>query len=196
VLIFLATSYVITFPALNEIWFRAGPLIFQGWFVALIICVFHLLEDQWRVWSIQEKKFPDNTLFFLFDQFVHIGLIVLVLPSIDQPSLIPVLWMQLGILCVLNTHFATILIYYLEKDFRHNAGLVVQRKYMPIIERLALSCSFFLPHMWWLVPMMLWIIFRAWIIINHHRRRSWIDLLVSYSIAVAAGVTGRFLLMR
>jgi hypothetical protein len=193
VLIFLVTTFIITFTSLNDIWFKLGGMYFQGWFVVVFLCLFHLLEDQWRVWSIQEKKFPDNTLFFLFDQFVHIGFIVLVIPSIDRQPLIPVIWMQLGILFVLNTHFATILIYYLSKDLDHNAVLVVQRKYMPIIERLALAGCFFLPHVGWLVCIIAWLSFRGWIIITRQQRRSWIDMLVSYSVAIATGLAGRIL---
>ncbi|MBD3272586.1 MAG: DUF3307 domain-containing protein [Elusimicrobia bacterium] len=194
VFIFMAVSLVMTFPALGELWVNYGFIRLNGWASLVILTMLHLAEDQFRIWCVHKRKLNDNTLFFLYDQTVHIGLIIVFTPWSKNMALFDTVWMQLGTLFVLNTHFATILIYYLEKDFFREHSMVVATKYFAIAERIIIASLFILPGWWWTGLIALWIGYWSMKKIRGLNDRTWFDLVLSYGIAGLTGYAARIIL--
>jgi len=196
VFIFLAITFIITFPALDEIWIIHWPLIgtlsLYGWFCVVVLTVLHLAEDQFRIWCVHERKLSNNSFFFAYDQLVHVSLIILFTPWSIAPSVLSIPWMRIGTLLVLCTHFTTIVVFYLEKDIYGHARMIVQEKYMAMAERLVIVLLFFLPGGWWAICIAAWVLF--WLVkkIRKGYDRSWVDLGISYSMAIIIGLAIRF----
>lgn len=110
----------------------------------LILGLAHVLEDQWRVVSIQKYHSHDNIFLFLYDQFIHILLIFVVFPP-NPPFAETGKWVYIAIIAVLASHFTTIFIYFLKKLFYENAAVVTREKYHGIIERLVVVGCFLIP---------------------------------------------------
>ena len=75
-------SVLLTWPYLNWSWVQFHGFALNGWVCVGLITLFHWLEDEWRVWSILQTGSPDSTGFFLWDQVVHLTIILAVSPSI------------------------------------------------------------------------------------------------------------------
>src|SRR4051812_43217922 len=69
-------SGALTWPFLGRVWIETRWLHLPGWLCVLLIGFFHYLEDEWRVWSIQKTGAPDSTVFFFWDQAVHLAVIL------------------------------------------------------------------------------------------------------------------------
>ena len=152
------------------------------------------MEDHFRIWCVHEKRMNDDVIFFLFDQFVHVGLIVIFTPSISAPCLLPVVWLQLGTLFILNTHFTTIMVYYLEKTFLGNAVMQFKEKRLSIIERMGIALCCLIPGLWWIAVVGLWIVSQVSFKLAGKNGRSWINFITSYSVAVITGLLARLVL--
>ncbi|MFH0947767.1 MAG: DUF3307 domain-containing protein [Elusimicrobiota bacterium] len=117
----------------------------------LILAASHIIEDQWRVYSINKYNSPDNIVFFLFDQFVHILLIFVLAPK-DPIGAETAKWVFIIIIFVVATHFSTILIYFIKKLFYSDVGISTQEKYHGIVERLLIVACFIIQGKWfWIV---------------------------------------------
>lgn len=123
----------------------------------LILAASHIIEDQWRVYSITEYKSPDNIIFFLWDQFVHVLLIFVLSPK-DPIEASPEKWVYIVIIFVLASHFATVFIYFLKKIFHQEAIIVTEEKYHGIVERLIIVGCFIIPSKWYWIIMPLAVI--------------------------------------
>ncbi len=110
----------------------------------LILGLAHVLEDQWRVVSIQKYHSHDNIFLFLYDQFIHVLMIFVVFPK-QPPFAETEKWVYLAIVIVLASHFTTIFIYFLKKLFYKNAAIVTREKYHGIMERLLVVACFLIP---------------------------------------------------
>src|ERR1035438_8028151 len=127
-------AYALTWPYLNLTWVDTRWIHLNGWVCVALITLFHWLEDEWRVWSIQETGSPDSTGFFLWDQVVHLTMILAFSPTVS--ALRPDAWV-LPVLCVvLISHFISVLVFFLENDLWGNSQVLAARKYRYIAERL------------------------------------------------------------
>src|SRR5579862_3353326 len=74
----------LTWPFLSMAWVQMRWFHLNGWVCVGAITLFHWLEDEWRIWSIQETGSPDSTGFFLWDQVVHITMILAFSPALTN----------------------------------------------------------------------------------------------------------------
>lgn len=193
VLIFLLITYILTFPSLGMTWITLRSIPIAGWLCVMLITLLHLAEDQLRIWLVQNKKLPDNTLFLVWDQFVHIMLIFLLAPRDSAPYIFSNVWFQVGTLFVIDTHGVAILIYYLEKDVFGHAWTLIKGKYFAITERIILFLCFFLPGWGWVIAVACWIAYFIYRKIRQMNDRTWIDLILSYSITILTGFIARMI---
>ncbi|MFH1259832.1 MAG: DUF3307 domain-containing protein [Elusimicrobiota bacterium] len=190
-LIFIVSGLALCFPYLNEIWISIDGLHFQGWFCLLLLGVFHFIEDEWRVYSIGRGS-PDNLLFFLFDQIIHLSFIFILAPQMifDHSGLIlPEKIIFLSIMFVLVTHFTTVFVYYIERIFRRPQEIdsFSHGKYYFMAERIVLAGSFLLPGWWWLGFILLWLLRLGLFYWKKEYDFSWGDLIVGNIFAIIFG---------
>ncbi|OGS46558.1 MAG: hypothetical protein A2539_01635 [Elusimicrobia bacterium RIFOXYD2_FULL_34_15] len=161
----------------------------------LLLAISHVIEDQWRVYSITKYNSPDNFGFFLWDQFVHVLLIFVLAPknpiAIDTEK-----WVILTIIFILATHFSTIFIYFSKKTFFSDSSIINQEKYHGIVERLTIVGCFIIPGKWY------WLILPAVVVMVIIERFSMkksatkldysaLNVLISNGIAVILSITAR-----
>jgi hypothetical protein len=181
-----------TWPFLNDTWVRAGSVGLNGWTCLVIIYATHWLEDAWRIWSVTKQGAPDNLLFFLWDQVIHIVILFAFSPK-DGPF-VQAEWPVLGVLAVVVTHFATVLIYFVEKDLYGKDYPGGAAKYLGMLERLLVFGCFLLPGAWWTLA--------APVLAGQSfvRRRvpalrfSKLTIFIGGVLAVGAGWLGRFVI--
>ncbi|MFH1379286.1 MAG: DUF3307 domain-containing protein [bacterium] len=193
VFIFLIITIIITFPSLGKTWFRFGSVSCAGWLCVISATLLHLAEDQFRAWCVKTQKLPDNIFFLLWDQFIHIMVIFFLAPRISLPYYISAEWLKIGTLFVIVTHCATILIYYFEKDIFGDAVTLVKGKYFAISERIMLFLCFFLQGWEWGIGVGAWTAYFLYRKLRNMNDRTWIDVCVSYIIAILAGFIARLL---
>ena len=199
----LVTAVVMLLPV--QLNFRAGPAPFlfvpwvqlygvhlSGWVCLGLIAAFHWFEDEWRVWSIQETGSPDSTGFFLWDQVVHLTMILAFSPTSSTAKAEP--WV-LPVLCVvLLSHVTSVLIYYLENDLLGASEVLGVKKYRFIGERLIGASLFLLPGPLFLLAFA-WM---AWIVYLHYgqsQERTWVHLVVGNTAVLLLGLLARGLLL-
>lgn len=180
---------LLTWPFLNQSWVHYGNLALNGWACISIATFVHFLEDWFRVRQIAQG-WNDNTLFYLWDQAIHILVLWLLSPGTSQS--IESTWPLLGTLFVLVTHCATVTIWFIEKDIYGRPYPETEEKYISILQRLVVWLAFFLPYPWWLVVLGI-ILFtfgrHVWM------RRvdfSWASVFMGNVIAIGCGLIGRF----
>jgi hypothetical protein len=180
---------IILWPMMNSTWIHLFGMDWTGWVVVGVLTVFHFFEDWFRV-TMVNRGWPDNTVFYTWDQLVHIFFIWLFSPIRSQHLQSD--WTLFGILCVLVTHFATVTIWFIEKDIYGGEYPETEEKYITIVQRLALLLAFFLPSPWWII-----IAVAIMIIFGRHiwTRRidfSWRSIILGNAMAVLFGLIGRF----
>lgn len=175
-------------PYLSRAWVETPYFAINGWMAVILITFFHWLEDVWRVWSIQETGSPDSTGFFLWDQVVHLAMILAFSPT--WPNEPTPAWL-LPVLCaVLLMHFTSVLIYFLENDLWGKSEVLNDRKYVYIGERLIGAALFLLPGVWFLLALG-WI---GWVVYLHYQKsgqRTWVHVLVGNAAVVLLGLLAR-----
>lgn len=210
----------------GQVWIQAGPLKLTGCTCILLVFITHLIEDEWRIWSVLKRNAPDNTFFYVWDQIIHYAIIFALSPVVDgavskfgfiyfpeimgvvpgaqaaQMSLIerfftitrPENWIFVAILFVIITHFTTVTIYFLEKDFLGRDFPDVPEKYTTMAERLIVMACLLLPGMWWISVLGVWAL-RAFI---YKARRiydyTWMNILIGNGAAVVCGFLARLLI--
>lgn len=180
---------VVLWPFRGQTW--ACPLGFNSspFLAILISSVVHLVEDWFRVGRVK-KGWRDNTAFYAWDQAVHIASLWLLSPVKTQPA--TSLWPLLGALAVIVTHFSTVTLWFLEKDFSGRDYPETEEKYVLILQRFAVWVAFFLPAPFWLlVPAAIIAAFmrHVWV------RRvdyTWFSVIGGNLISVACGLYARF----
>ncbi len=194
-LLFHATTHPVLYvalvwPYLARPWVSTpwGPL--NGWTCVALIYVTHLLEDQWRIWSVQRGA-PDNLLFYLWDQVIHVVILFAFTPPTGP--LVQSKWPLLGSLAVLVTHFATVTVYFVEKDLFGRDFPETMEKYGGMLLRLLVFGCFFLPGWGWLLVAAVW---GAWSFLPERfpglalSRTGW---LLGNGLAVVCGLAGRWI---
>lgn len=182
---------LLTWPYLGEVWTRYGAFELNGWMVILVATVLHYMEDWFRVAQIT-RGWNDNTVFYVWDQFIHIFILWVLLRTAPFP--LQQQWPLIGCLFVIVTHFATVTIWFIEKDIYGRPYPETEEKYISIMQRLVVWLAFFLPHPWW--------IFISIFVIFMFGRHVWtrrIDfsitsVLLGNAIAIVAGLLSRFCL--
>ena len=79
-------------------WVQTRWFHLDGWICVGFLALFHWLEDEWRVWSIQQTGSPDSTLFFLWDQVVHLTMILAFAPTLQDTK--PETWVFVALCAV------------------------------------------------------------------------------------------------
>jgi len=184
-------SVILTWPYLSWNWVDTRGLKLNGWVCVALIAIFHWLEDEWRVWSIQETGSPDSTGFFLWDQVVHLTMILAFSPTI--PSAPTASWVFPLLCAVLLAHFTSVLIFFMENDLWGKSLVLSDGKYRFIGERLIGAALFLLPGAWFLLAF-LWI---GWIVYLHYQKvedRTWVHMVVGNATVVLLGLLTRGLL--
>lgn len=187
---------VLTFPYLNQFWVNTKYIQLQGWTCILAIFILHFLEDEWRVFTIYRFKTPDNSIYFFWDQVIHVACIFAFFPLAafdSEAALMPEKWPILGCLFIGVTHFCTVLVYFLEKDFYQGFFPEFDEKYLAMAERLVLSLCFLLPGRWWLLLVGVWILHMYYLRVRHLMDFSWFSFYVGGTTAVLAGAGARLL---
>ena len=135
-------TYALTWPYLSMPWVQTHWIQLNGWVCVALLALFHWLEDEWRVWSIKETGSPDSTGFFLWDQVVHLTMILAFSPIVGIPKRIP------GLARALRRApraFYFRLVFFLENDIWGTSQVLGDKKYRYIAERL-IGASLFAPR--------------------------------------------------
>ena len=184
-------SVILTWPYLSWNWVDTRWLKLDGWVCIALIAIFHWLEDEWRVWSIQETGSPDSTGFFLWDQVVHLTMILAFSPTL--PTMQTASWVFPFLCAVLLAHFTSVLIFFMENDIWGKSVVLGNGKYRFIGERFIGAVLFLLPGAWFLLAFF-WI---GWIVYVHYRKtedRTWVHVVVGNAAVVLLGLLTRGLL--
>ncbi|OGS21343.1 MAG: hypothetical protein A2252_08875 [Elusimicrobia bacterium RIFOXYA2_FULL_39_19] len=168
--------------------------LLPGWVCILLMSFIHFAEDSYRIWSIKESGSPDNLIFFLWDQFIHL-VTIFVLSPINSSILIPEKYVILLILIILITHFSTIFIYYLEQLFygKENVETRLKGKYAAIAERLIIFGCFLLPGHFVFIGLGLYAIIRIFIY-KPAFKFSYINIASGTLLAILLGYLSRVIL--
>ncbi len=180
-------------PYLNETWVVIGGLSFNGWGSIAIATVLHLLEDWFRV-DMVNRGWPDNILFYSWDQAVHLVVLFIFSPIRTHPLVNQ--WPLLGIFFVIVTHFATVTVYFIEKGLYGGEYPETEEKYVSILQRLVVWMAFFLPYPWWILVLAFILISFGRHVLTRRIDFSVTSVLLGNGIAIACGIMTRFVLNR
>lgn len=141
----------LTYNHLYVPWVKFNGFSINGLTAIIIITVIHYFEDIWRVYTIKRFNTPDNTLYFIWDQIIHMGSIFIffgIQPDIAR-FVIPEPWVIAGILAVGATHFSVVFAYFVDKDLYGRGYPTDREKYAALAERgLAFCLLAFAPNFW------------------------------------------------
>ena len=185
------TSIALTWPYLSMPWVQTRWFHLDGWVCIGFLALFHWLEDEWRVWSIQETGSPDSTTFFLWDQVVHITLILAFAPTLPETR--SETWVLVALCAVLLWHFPSVLIYFMENDLWGSSHILENKKYYYIGERLLGASLFLLPGAWLLLAIG-WLFWVFYVQYRRTHERTWVHLVVGNCSVVFLGLLSRGLL--
>ncbi|GEM_PF-370187 len=209
----------------GQVWIQVGSLELTGCLCIFLVFITHLIEDEWRIWSVLKQGSPDNTFFYVWDQVIHYAVLFAFSPVVDgmmgkfgllyYPPLYGVVsysevldlnlwerfltlsrnetWVFVGILFALVTHFATVTIYFLEKDLLGKNFPSVKEKYISMLERGVVMVCFLLPGFWWISVVLLWISRSILYRIYRWGDFSWIHIFLGNGIAILCGIIVRHL---
>lgn len=189
----------LTYSYIGDIWVSNPLFSLSGWTCVGILFAAHYIEDQWRVFMIFRYNFPDSTLFFLWDQFIHYIVIIAVIPMSLQGGssfeLIPEKWPVLGSLFLIATYFCTILIYFIEKDLYGKGFPSLVEKYIGMAERAVIFLCLSIPSAaLGGLSAAGWI---AWMCAARSRKwvkLSWFNCALGSLVSVLCGILGRVIL--
>lgn len=181
-------------PHLGGVWVRVGAVPLNGWACLAVIVVTHFLEDYWRIWSVMKHGAPDNLLFYLWDQVIHVVILYAVAPK--NGASVGEVWPLLGCLAVGVTHFATVTVYFIEKDLSGRDFPDAAEKYGGMLQRLAVFACLLLPGFWALTAGAALagqrLVARFWPAAALTRT----GYVLGNGLAVAGGLMGRYLWLR
>ena len=96
-------------------------------------------------------------------------------------------WVFAAILFVVVTHFTTVSIYFVEKDFLGRDFPEDAEKYIGMAERLAVAAAFLLPGRWWMALVLAWLLYLVVGKIRKTNASSWANLAIGNLTAVLCG---------
>ncbi|MEF3280469.1 MAG: DUF3307 domain-containing protein [Elusimicrobiota bacterium] len=158
VLVHIIVTTLLLTPYLDKLWFNFYNFKLTGYAMILIICFFHFIIDQTRVYAIKNKIYPDNTISFIADQIFHFYFIFLFTPFVNVPiDFSGEKIIMLFTFLVIITHTTTIFVYYIEKDLSNLPFPSFDQKYFMIFERVVIWAFFLLNGWWWVFLLAAWI---------------------------------------
>ncbi len=184
-------TYALTWPFLSMPWVQTQWFQLNGWVCVALLALFHWLEDEWRVWSIRETGSPDSTGFFLWDQIVHLTMILALSPTMLEAKVDA--WVFPVLCVVVLSHFVSVLIFFIENDIGGNSTVLGDQKYRFIGERLVGASLFLLPGPFFLLAFG-WIGWIAYLSYYKSHERTWVHLVVGNTAVVLLGLLARGLL--
>jgi hypothetical protein len=184
-------TYVMAWPFLSMTWVQTPWFSLNGWLCVAILTFVHWLEDEWRVWAIQATGSPDSTGFFLWDQVVHLTMILAFTPTLPGTQAEP--WVFPVLCAVLLAHFVSVLIFFLENDLWGSSLILEDKKYLYIGERLIGASLFLLPGPLFLLAFG-WIGWMVYLYYYKSQERTWVHLVVGNTAVVLLGLLARGLL--
>jgi hypothetical protein len=184
-------SYALTWPYLSMTWVDTRWFQLNGWICVAVITLFHWLEDEWRVWSIQETGSPDSTGFFIWDQVVHLTMILALSPTLTPMRSDP--WVMPVLCVVLLAHFVSVLVFFMENDLWGQSHVMGDKKYRFIGERLIGASLFLLPGPLFLLAFG-WLGWIAYLYYYRSQERTWVHLVVGNTAVILLGLFARGLL--
>lgn len=184
-------SVPLVWPYLFQTWIQTRGFHLEGWMCVGLIAFFHWLQDEWRVWSIQASGSPDSAEFFLWDQVVHLTLILAFSPTLPNAKTEP--WVFILLCAALLAHFTSVLIFFLENDLWGNSQVLGEKKYYYIGERFLGASLFLLPGMWFLLALG-WVGWIFYLTYRRHQERTWIHLAAGNGAVVLLGLIARGIL--
>ena len=189
-LVFFVCAAALCYAQMGQPWSVFGRQFpVNGWFALTLLTFLHLLEDEWRVWTVNRSNSADSFIFFLIDQFVHVALIFIFFPL--QSAYYNEKWVFLAILFIMITHFSSIFVYFLEKEVMGSAKLETRERYYSMGERLAIGLALLLPGLWAFSFTAVWLV-RA--VFKRGKNREDVSILnaaVSNALAVLFGLAAR-----
>lgn len=189
ILIHPACYIALTWPFLNDVWTTRFGVPLNGWSCVAIAAFLHFVEDWFRI-KLINRGWPDNTLFYIWDQAVHV-LVLYILAPVHTQEMMNV-WPVLGSFFVIVTHFATVTIWFIEKDIFGRDYPQTEEKYISILQRLVVWMTFFLPSPWWIFVL----VFSLVVFVRHVWSRridfSWTSVVMGNVLAMACGAVSRF----
>lgn len=198
-LLHCATHFVVsaafTWAYLGQTWVKIGPAEINGWWALALMFALHFGVDELRIYSMKSMGYRDGTASFLADQFMHFYVLFMISPIVI-PSLNPLLaqkWIGIAAMLVLVTHFTTVLVYFVEKDFSGKDFPHFDEKYFLIFERVVLWAFFLTAGYWWILFAAAWI-FQIFYV--RHKRvidMSLLNVLLSVALTVTFGLWTRFM---
>lgn len=189
----LVTGIALTWPFLGDTWVSVGPLNLNGWTALILMFFVHYAVDELRVFSVK-AGYRDNTISFLLDQAAHIYVLFLISPVVvpEPGALMGEKWVAITAMLVLVTHFTTVLIYFLEKDFLGRNFPSFDEKYFLIFERVVIWAFFFASGLWWIPFALAWILQLFYVKRKRIMDLSALNVWVSVAMGLGAGVWTRF----
>ena len=97
-------------------------------------------------------------------------------------------WVLIGILFVIVTHFTTVSIYFIDKDFFGGDFPAADEKYISMAERLVVTGCFLLPGVWWIGLIVVWL---GWVVVSKIRKVydfSWASIIIGNVTAIFCGI--------
>jgi len=180
------SSHYLTMP-----WVQGPGFALNGWVCIALISLLHWVEDEWRVWSIR-KGTPDSTAFLLWDQAVHLAVILAFAPMIAGTRAES--WVLVATGVIILAHFTSVLIFFVENDLGMNSTVLSQGKYGYMVERLIAAGLFLLPGVWFVIS----IAYLSWLAYQHFHTeepdRTWVHLLIGNLSVVLVGLCLRGIL--
>ncbi len=176
-------------PFLSDPWIVIGGVSFNGWMVIVFLTAFHFAEDWFRV-TMVNRGWPDNTLFYLWDKGIHLLFLWFLSPGLAQP--LQNVWPILGTLLVIVTHFATVSVWFIEKDIYGRDYPDTEEKYILILQRLAVWLAFFMPDPWWLLVLLFLVGTFGHHVWSRRIDYSWTSVIMGNALAIICGVISRF----
>jgi hypothetical protein len=174
-----------------QTWVSWFGFALNGWVCVAIVTVLHYAEDWFRVSRINHG-WHDNSFFYVCDQTIHIIVLLLISPWRSQPLMST--WPLLGCLFVVVTHFATVTIWFVEKDIIGRGYPEAEEKYTAILQRLIVWLAFFLPNAWWLFVPLFVLVFLFRHMWKQQVAFTWTGVVMGNALALACGLVGRFTL--
>lgn len=187
---------LLTYPFLGDLWVSTSLFNLSGWFCVFILFATHYIEDEFRVFLIFKRNFPDNTVFFMWDQMIHYIVILLVIPNgiveASKSGFFPEKWPVIGTFALIATYACTILIYFMEKDIYLKDFPDTREKYTGMAERLILFLAFLLPGgILWMLCSGIWLAVMYAIRAKKVVSLSWFNYSLGSAVTVLCGLAAR-----
>jgi len=165
-LVHLVIYTLLVFPYLNDVWVQIINVDIVGWQALLLITTFHFLIDYGRGYKLNDKIKRESkkgqSLYFLFDQFLHFMVIFIFFPikiTTEKISIFPEVWVLVLIFLILSTYFTTYLVHFAESDLFGDTDIPsFDEKYLTMSHRIILYLLFLFPGYFWIVFVAIWLL--------------------------------------